>query len=237
VTAHDRFPTYVEDQRAFFDRLVTDEWSSYLDPAWAAERRYEIRMLLRRVQPTTVLNVGCGAGFHDLDLAAHVGHVVGIDTSVQSVACAERHNPHPRVERHVADVLRYQVGEPFDLVVSFQVLEHLPRPEAFLAACARLGRHVAVFTPNPARLSNRLRRLARTPTKLEDPQHFAEYTTAQIDELCIAAGLRPFASFGYGMNVSWRGHRLLPPVLGRSLGRFLPALAYRHAVLARRADA
>ena len=55
--------------------------------------------------------------------------VVGIDYSEKSIETAEREYPHPLIERYVSDFLKDKEfildKGPFDLVVSFQVIEHL----------------------------------------------------------------------------------------------------------------
>jgi SAM-dependent methyltransferase len=228
-----RNPHYVADQRAFFDELVTKEWDTYDDPRWDAVRRYEVARLFEVVQPRRVLDVGCGCGFHDKVMAGYpfVEQVVGIDYSPASVGAAEREYPHLKVRRQVADIRSFE-AEPFDLVVSFQVVEHVDDPQGFLDACRVLSSGaVAVFTPNRKRLENRLRRLVGKPPALSDPQHFAEYTTDEIAEL---AGMEVLAAFAYGMSLHLpKLGSVIPHGMGIRLGRRLPALASHCAVVLR----
>src|SRR5215211_943037 len=97
----DQATTYREDQRAFFDQLVSESWDAYQDPLWDRTRRLEIDALFGVVAPRRILDVGCGCGFHDLLMAERPGveHVDGIDYSPRSVEVAEREYPHPRVRR------------------------------------------------------------------------------------------------------------------------------------------
>lgn len=86
--------------------------------------------------------------------------------------------------------------------MSFQVFEHLSKPEAYFrfcrAACASSG-SVVIFTPNRARLSNRLRARQGLAPELLDPQHFKEYTADEIVELGRRAGFISGSYFGYGL--------------------------------------
>jgi 2-polyprenyl-3-methyl-5-hydroxy-6-metoxy-1,4-benzoquinol methylase len=230
-TTQDVMPDYMEDQREFFDRLVTEEWHSYQNAKWDATRNFEVQKLFEHVSPRRILDVGCGCGYHDIRMAEMDGveEVVGIDYSARSVEAAVHAYPHPRVQRRVADI--YQLAPAnFDLVVSFQVIEHLWDPLQFLAACARQvkkGGYVAVVTPNRLRFANRARRLIGRPVRFSDPQHHQEFVPAELVSLARDCELTPVASFSYGLS--------LPiPVVRKSLafhkltlaaGNRMPALA------------
>src|SRR5262249_3869230 len=158
-----------------------------------------------------------------------VEQVVGIDYSARSVEVANRMYPHPKVSRFVGDVFAYP-GEKADLIVSFQVIEHLRDPGAFLRACldlARPGGWVVSVTPNVPRVGNRLRRLAGRPPQLIDPQHFREYTAQELFTIGAGVGLRPWGVFGHGLTltVPVLGWPLLPSSLALRGGAIFPSVA------------
>lgn len=224
-------PGYREDQRSFFDTRITRDWSAYSNPVWDASRRLEVEELFRHVTPRTVLDVGCGCGFHDVVIAEQPGVelVEGIDSSETTIDVAEREYPHPAVRRRVADI-RSEPDGAFDLVVSFQVIEHLRDQVGFLAACARQARPggwVAVATPNRRRLDNRVRRALGREETLIAETHFRELSQAELEETAAAAGLRPRASLGYGLTftIPRLNRQVVPPMRGIRLGLRLPALA------------
>lgn len=227
-----RPPTpYREDQREFFDELVTESWDTYESELWDRTRRLEIDQLFATVSPRRVLDVGCGCGFHDVLMADRRGVEVveGIDYSPRSVEAADREYPHPRVRRRTADIFSEPAGS-FDLAVSFQVIEHLTDQLGFLQACRRQvrpGGWVAVGTPNRLRLDNRLRMAFRREPLLIDPMHYRELSRRELLNLGAAAGLEPVATFGYGFSliVPRINRQLVPPALGVSIGRRIPALA------------
>lgn len=235
---HDRYREYRKDQREFFDALITEDWDTYSDPAWDAARRFEVNRLFELVAPRTILDIGCGCGAHDVLMAEQPGveRVVAIDYSAKSIETAEREYSHPNVFRSVVDVFDLP-AEKFDLVVSFQVIEHLQNPREFLASCAgraRPGGSVAVFTPNRERLTNRVRRRLGLPLALEDPQHAAEHTVADLVRMGSELGLEPVGSFSYGLslqvpkvgwNMEFTGYSNgLPRTLERFASRFAVVL-------------
>lgn len=230
MKTHEKYPQFLEDQRVFFDELVANEWHTYNNREWDRCRQYEVTHLFRHVRAETILDVGCGCGYHDLLMAnrADVRQVYGIDYSPISIEMAEREYPHAKVSRQVADIHALGTDIPqVDLVVSFQVIEHTTDPARFLRQCAnhaRSGGYVAVFTPNRLRLANRLRRMLGLPLRLSDPQHFQEFTAAELSALGRDEGLQPFVSFGYCIDLPFIG-TWLPMAWRLALGRCLPSLA------------
>ncbi len=131
-----------------------------------------------------------------------VARVDAFDYSAQSIVKAEEVYPHPKVRRVAADFASFAVDEPYDLVVSFQVFEHLSHPEAYLAFCRRATirkGHIAILMPNRIRLANFLRILQFKRAELSDPQHYREYTAREAIALGRRAGFIPVADFGYGL--------------------------------------
>lgn len=229
--AQERYPEFLADQREFFDHLVTEDWSTYQSAAWDETRRREVAAVLGHAPARRVLDVGCGCGFHDVEIAEWPGveEVLGIDYSPRSIETAEREFPHMRVRRRVADIFDLQ-EDPFDLVVSFQVIEHVTSAVDCLRACARNvkpGGVVAVVTPNGARLDNRMRRLRGKPPELLDPQHFREYTPRELHELAAELPLEPLATIGLSatFTVPRLGRQVIPSRAGQLIASCFPSLS------------
>ncbi len=101
-----------------------------------------------------VLDIGCGGGLLAEALAHRGAHVVGIDRSEVAISVAQQHAQ----DHHVGNV-EYRLnavedlaGEtPFDVITCLEMLEHVPDPEAIIAATRDLlapGGHLFMSTIN-----------------------------------------------------------------------------------------
>lgn len=237
-----RYDSYHQDQRQFFDELVTEDWpQGYLSHEHDLLWGFEIKNLLARAnKPGRILDVGCGAGYHDLLLAQapYVQEVIGIDYSPLSIARANEAFAHPKVKRMVSDIFDFSPERKFDLTASFQVIEHLTDPLAFLKRSADLTRqlgYVAIFTPNRMRWENRRQLTHGYPLYKEDVMHFQEYTLAELVTMGKQVGLHFHKSFGYLLKIpaEWRwvpkNYRVK-----LHLGYLFPRLASRMTVIFRK---
>ena len=126
-----------------------------------------------------VLDAGSGEGYGAALLAEVAARVVGIDRAEAVRVAAARHRA-PGLEFRAHDLERLgALGERFDLVVSFQVIEHVRDPVGFLRALARLGGALVVTTPN------------RLMSVSENPYHLREWTATEL--LALAAPVVPGA--------------------------------------------
>ena len=94
-------------------------------------RRYCIMDVISQVKPKRILEIGCGAGDTALHFAMLGSEVVGIDLSdearEQAVARTESHRKKITIQKEMPD------GEQqFDMVASFEVLEHIEDDQAAL---------------------------------------------------------------------------------------------------------
>lgn len=98
---------------------------------------------IRAFSGLRMLDVGCGGGLIAEPLARLGGHVVGIDPAEENVAAARAHAEAQGVDvdyRAMRVEQLGEAGEAFDVVTCLEVIEHVPEPQAFIAACARTVR-------------------------------------------------------------------------------------------------
>ncbi|HEY7724263.1 MAG TPA: class I SAM-dependent methyltransferase [Anaeromyxobacteraceae bacterium] len=102
-----------------------------------------------------VLDVACGTGYGSRLLAeAGARFVASVDVSPEALTAARQRFGHERAAPVRADAVRLPFGDAsFDLVVSFETIEHLPEPERLVAEMRRVLRReglVVVSSPNRA---------------------------------------------------------------------------------------
>ena len=98
----------------------------------------QILDLLGPIKPETrILDVGCGNGYVCGEFLRQGARVVGIDLSEKGLHFAREAYPQGRFEAVTADdhLLENLREEPFDVVVSTEVVEHLHSPAAWARGC------------------------------------------------------------------------------------------------------
>jgi SAM-dependent methyltransferase len=112
--------------------------------------RYAFAARLSRMK--RVLDAGCGTGYGTAELARTAAMAAGVDISADAVDYARGHYSLPNVcfLRASCAALPLATGS-FDLVVAFEVIEHLKDWPAFLLEIRRLlapGGQCVISTPN-----------------------------------------------------------------------------------------
>ena len=148
-------------------------------------RRHEVvyRRLADRCVGRDVLEAGSGEGY-GADLIADVArHVIGLDYDESAVAHVRAR--YPRVDMRQGNLAELPLpSASIDVVVNFQVIEHLWDQGQFVAECLRVLRPSGVLlmsTPNRITFSPGL----DTPV---NPFHTRELNAAELTELLETAG-------------------------------------------------
>jgi ubiquinone/menaquinone biosynthesis C-methylase UbiE len=86
-----------------------------------------------------VLDAGCGTGYGSAELAQSAAEVTGVDVAADAVEYATANYPIAGLQFLKASCTAVPFpDEYFDLVVAFEVIEHLTDYRAFLDECARV---------------------------------------------------------------------------------------------------
>lgn len=156
-------------------------------------RRHEVvyRRLADRCRDRDVLEAGAGEGY-GADLIADVARkVIGLDYDESAVAHIRAR--YPRVEMHHGNLAALPLADgSVDVVVNFQVIEHLWDQGQFVAECLR------VLRPGGVLLMSTPNRITFTPgsdTPL-NPFHTRELNAAELTELLTEQGFAMKAMLG-----------------------------------------
>jgi SAM-dependent methyltransferase len=158
---------------------------------WFRRHQVVYQRLAPRCAGREVLEAGCGEGY-GADLIAGVARrVVAVDYDAAAVTHVR--GRYPRVEVMQANLAELPLPDAsMDVVVNFQVIEHLWDQPQFVAECARVLRPsglLMVSTPNRITFSPG----RDTPV---NPFHTRELNAGELTELLVGAGFREVAICG-----------------------------------------
>ncbi|KUI00048.1 class I SAM-dependent methyltransferase [Mycobacterium sp. IS-3022] len=156
-------------------------------------RRHEVvyERLADRCAQRDVLEAGCGEGY-GADLIAEVARrVIGLDYDESAVAHVRAR--YPRVDMRHGNLAELPLADgSVDVVVNFQVIEHLWDQAQFVGECLRVlrpGGTLMMSTPNRITFSPG----RDTPI---NPFHTRELNAAELTELLTTAGFSVEAMLG-----------------------------------------
>ena len=154
------------------------------DPVIAYEHLHRYAFATQLAEGRRVLDVGCGEGYGSALLASRAASVVGIDVDPRAVehARATYRAPNVSFAMKSAQELRAYGEDAFDLVVCFEVIEHIGAQERVVAEARRvLGEAGWLLCSTPERVRYRER------TGDRNPFHVRELDRREFEELLSSA--------------------------------------------------
>jgi 2-polyprenyl-3-methyl-5-hydroxy-6-metoxy-1,4-benzoquinol methylase len=142
-----------------------------------------------------MLDLGCGQGMHSLYAARMAGEVIGVDSDKHALYLAEFNAKWEGIKNVSFIVSGVEASLPFldgsfDLVMAFDIIEHLKSPRVFLSEIRRVltpGGTLLLSAPNSETTYKRLKKSVGL-RYYSDPTHLIEYTRAELEEECLRAG-------------------------------------------------
>jgi len=127
---------------SFYDELQEGWYDSCGHPIALLRIENQARtpwVLSKIPKKSTILDIGCGAGFLANELAVAGHQVTGIDLSPKSLEVARNHDQTKSVDYRVADALELPFADAsFDVVTSMDFLEHIENPHASIREASRV---------------------------------------------------------------------------------------------------
>jgi SAM-dependent methyltransferase len=171
-----------------YNELWSGAWGDM--QAFGPVHRHALERLVTMVAELpvrSVLDVGCGSGQNLRALAAfRTYRLAGIDVSDKALEKARA--AVPDAELHCMDVQVQKIDEKFDLVMSLQVVEHVPDDVAMIR--------------NMRLMSNRYILIATMQGKMRPSEtrigHLRNYSRAELAERMKSVGLKPIRVEGWG---------------------------------------
>ena len=145
---------YLPGENAFVERLSAKD-DTLIGGYCVHIQRYQLAAPYCREK--NVLDAGCGVGYGSMFLArSGAASVQGVDVSADAIGEAAATYSHSNLSFAVADVQKLDqcaaLPKQFDVIVNFENIEHLPRPDEFLrqarALLPRPGGVLLTSSPN-----------------------------------------------------------------------------------------
>ena len=157
-------------ERVVPDQVDVDLWNEHL-------ARYAFAARLARGK--RVLDAGCGSGYGSAELAATARSVIGLDVSPDAVGYASEVYRSPNLSFVEGSCASLPIAPgSIDLVVAFEVIEHIADWQAFLQEVQRvlaLGGRLVLSTPNKEYYADTRRHTG------PNPYHVHEFDFAEFE--------------------------------------------------------
>ncbi len=194
-------------------------------------RRHEVvyQRLADRCAGRDVLEAGPGEGYGADLIADRARSVTGVDYDEQAVAHIRA--KYPRVQMHLGNLADLPLADDsVDVVVNFQVIEHLWDQGQFVAECARVlrpGGQLLMSTPNRITFSPG----RNTPL---NPFHTRELNARELTELLHEGGFRVDAMLGvfHGDALAELDARHGGSIIAAQIDRAVAGAPWSHSLLA-----
>lgn len=120
-----------------------------------------------------VLDVACGVGYGSYLIKNSAKRVIGVDISKDAITHAKAHCADQKIEFIVSDATKLPFPDNFfDVIVSFETIEHVRNHEKYLSECKRVLKGGGVF-------------ICSSPNKMREntlnPHHIREF---YLEEFC-----------------------------------------------------
>lgn len=198
-----------------YDRVAAEYAQLEQGESWPRMRW--LRKILERLAPgSSVLDLGCGSGDPaDVEIAKN-HRLTGVDISRVQIDQARRNVPDGRFIHADAATVQF-TSAPFDSIVSFYTLEHIPR-EQHLALMQKFSQWLR--PDGFVLISTEASEIDGVGEWLGVPMYFSSFGADAAKELIVEAGFEVLES---SIETQWEGGEAIPSLHFKKAGQFWPA--------------
>lgn len=166
---------------------------------------------LNHIKGKRVLDMACGSGYGSFMLATGgAAWVDGVDISEEAISYARQQFQYNNLKYTVSDLLTYEPSAKYDILVSYETIEHVNDYKGVIATYYDLlapGGKLLVSTPNRKITSPQAVNLQGAPSNI---YHVREFIVSELVDELVSLG------FSVGKNDIY-GQRLQPFFKNRKL--------------------
>lgn len=175
----------------------------------------------------TVLDAACGVGYGAAYIATVAAKVLGVDVDEQTIEYARKRYAEPHVSFELMDVTALELpDDSFDVVCSFETIEHVADGAGAIREAARVLRPDGVYVVSTPRAE-------QTTHQPDNPFHQVEYSVGDFHAM-LASAFDEVELYGQSRAATTTAHRLLRRLDVLGLRRRIP-LAWTARVTGSRA--
>lgn len=152
----------------------TGRQSSLLPTFYRLRKAYSFAK--KFVKRKTVLDIGCSHGYGTPLLAERAKFVTGLDKDRRAISQAKKENQTSNVTFLNEDVFRFEPNFQYEVIIAFQVLEHLKEPDLFLKKSKSWLKKRGFFLVSVVNKEV-------DPHGYSCPYHYREYTPIELRRL------------------------------------------------------
>ena len=132
--------------------------------------------VINRVKDLNVLDCACGVGWGSYLIAnANAKNVTAVDLSLEAIEAAKKYYSHQNINYISTDIYTCEFKNKFDLITSFETIEHVENPVKFLKTLYKFSHEDTILflsTPNGS--------LFKSSKNPENPFHINEYDKDEL---------------------------------------------------------